>query len=229
MSNSNDPTDYKIYLVNKGSSVKNFWCFLKQPEGINSPKVYANSSAMLSVIPNYEGINTFTIPLQYIIGAGSHNNAVGLDVKIDSNIVKKVSLQESWAANYSTVPPKQGPLLTINQDTTSATDTIGIKSNTFDRVANENSSWYSSMSFGIESANGYVGVTWAPSPNDSSTITPKFAFYIATGNYTSNALADIETISNESAKIELSNFNNLEATVTLTATGEWLVTPGKPQ
>jgi hypothetical protein len=36
------------------------------------------------------------------------------------------------------------------------------------------------------------------------------------------------TICNESQTVELSDFLNLEATVTLSATGTWSVTPGAP-
>ncbi|WP_231737977.1 hypothetical protein [Myroides odoratus] len=222
-------TNYKIYLVNKGSSTKNFWCFLQKPEGVPTSDVYANSDAMLSVVPNYDGKNWFTIPLQYKVGAGATNQAVGLNVKIDSSVIKDAQLEQLWNAEYATAPPKQGPNLSISQGEKSPANTIGIKSNKFNQVQNENEKWYSNMSFGIESANGFMGVTWAPSPNDKSTVTPKFAFYIATGDFTSNSLADIATISNEAAKIELSSFKSLEVTVTLTEKGEWLVEPGAPK
>lgn len=221
-------TNYKIYLVNEGSTTQNFWCFLQEPEGVATSAVYANSSAMLSVLPNYGGTNTFTIPLQYVVGAGASNQAVGLDVRIDSNYIQQAQLQQLWNADYATAPPKQGPQLLLNQETTSPSNTIGIKSNAFNQVQNENEQWFSNMSFGIESFNGFMGVTWAPSPSQTSTLTPKFAFYIATGSYTSNSLVDMTTVSNNSAKIELSSFKNLEATVTLTASGAWRVTAGRP-
>lgn len=221
-------TNYKIYLVNQGSSAKNFWCFLQQPQGVPTDSVYANSDAMLSVLPNYGGVNSFTIPLQYVVGAGATNEAVGLDVVIDSNIIQQAQLQQTWNADYATAPPKQGPQLSLAQGGVSPSGTIGLISNAFDQTQNENNQWFSNMSFGIQSANGFMGVTWAPSPSDTSTVTPKFSFYIATGNYTSNSLADITTISNQSAQVTLSDFKNLEATVTLTTKGTWLVTPGKP-
>ncbi|WHT39716.1 hypothetical protein QNH98_03260 [Myroides sp. mNGS23_01] len=108
-------TNYKIYLVNKGSSTKNFWCFLQKPEGVPTSDVYANSDAMLSVVPNYDGKNWFTIPLQYKVGAGATNQAVGLNVKIDSSVIKDAQLEQLWNAEYATAPPKQGPNLSISQ------------------------------------------------------------------------------------------------------------------
>ena len=223
-----DTTNYEIYLVNKGATAQNFWCFLEKPEGVSSSEVYANSSAMLSVLPNYQGINKFTIPLQYMLAAGASNEAVGLNVQIDSAIMKNASLTQTWEAKYATAPPPQGPTLQLDQGVSSPGGTLAIKSNDFNQVQNENNSWFSNMSFGIQTAQGFVGVTWKPGPNQTSTITPKFSFYIATGSYTSNSLADMATISSTSAAVSLSDFQNLKATVTLDSTGKWYVTPGKP-
>lgn len=221
-------TNYKIYLVNKSASTKNFWCFLEKPEGVPNEKVYANSDTMLSVLPNYPGTNKFTIPVSYQVGVGATNKAVGLNIKIDSNIMEDAKLTDLYHAKYATAPPKQGPVLTLDQQQSSPANTIGITSNPFNQIQNENNGWYSNMSFGIKTANGFIGVTWAPSPNEDSTITPKFAFYIATGDYTSNSLADINSISSTSAKVTLDRFKNLEATVTLDSSGRFIVTPGRP-
>ncbi len=220
-------TNYTIYLKNEGADGKNFWCFLEKPEGLPTSDVFANSSASLFVQPNYGGTNKFTIPLQYILGAGASNNAVAQGVQIDSSIIKNVQLREVWEADYATVPPNQGPEVSIVQGATSPDGTIGYNSNDFDKVKNENAKWYSSMSFGIQSPNGFLGVTWSPSPSDANTITPKFSFYISTGSFTSFELADIATVSKESAKVELKDFKNLEATVILTSRGTWLVEKGK--
>jgi hypothetical protein len=223
----NSATNYTIYLKNSSSDSKNFWCFLEKPAGVPTSSVYANSSASLSVLPNYGGINKFTIPVQYSLGAGASNEAVGLGVQIDTSIIKQAQLQQTWEAQYATIPPNQGPNLSLVQGQKSPDDTIGLLSNGFDKVKNENGKWYSNMSFGIQTQNGFLGVTWAPSPNDQNTITPKFSFYISTGSFTSYELADISTISRQSAKVELSDFKNLEVTVTLTSTGDWLVEPGR--
>ena len=220
-------TNYTIYLKNEGADGKNFWCFLEEPEGLANKDVFANSSASLYVQPNYGGINKFTIPLQYILAAGASNNAVAEGVQIDSSIVRNAQLEEVWEATYATVPPKQGPGLSIIQGAKSPEDTIGYNSNNFDKKHNQNEKWYSSMSFGIQSPNGFLGVTWSPSPGDEHTIRPKFSFFISTGSFTSYELADITTISGESAKVPWEKFENLEATVILTSTGTFRVESGK--
>lgn len=223
----NSTTNYTIYLKNESSDDKNFWCFLEKPNGVPSSAVFANSSASLNVVPNYGGTNKFVIPLQYSLGAGASNEAVGLGVQIDTSIIKNAELKQTWEAYYATIPPNQGPNLALVQGQKSPDNTIGYLSNGFNKVKNENGKWFSNMSFGIQTQNGFLGVTWSPSPNDQNTITPKFSFYISTGSFTSYELADISTISRQSAKVELKDFINLEATVTLTATGEWLVQGGK--
>lgn len=223
----NSATNYTIYLKNESSDGKNFWCFLEKPEGVPNNAVFANSSATLFVMPNYGGTNKFIIPVQYSLGAGASNQAVGLGVQIDTSIIRDAQLKQTWEAQYATIPPFQGPDLNLVQGQKSPDDTIGILSNDFDKVVNENGKWFSNMSFGIQTQNGFLGVTWSPSPSDDHTITPKFSFYIATGSFTSYELADIATISRKSAKVEISNFKNLEATVILTSKGEWLVKEGK--
>ncbi|KGJ93766.1 hypothetical protein [Colwellia psychrerythraea] len=222
-------TEYKIYLVNESASTKNMWCFLTKPEGLTGPNVFANSSSSLSVTPNYAGTNLFTVPLQYSLQAGASNEAVGLDIRIDSTISVNADLKKKYQADYVTAPPKQGPNLTLDQTGSSPAKTMAFKTNGFNKVQNEDNQWFSSATFGIETGNGFMGVTWSPDPNDTKTITPKFEFYIATGSFESNKLADFNTISNDSAIIPLSMFKNLEATVTLTETGSWVVTAGRPE
>lgn len=225
---SNDTTNYTINLVNKGATAKNFWCFLAKPEGVPNSNVFANSNTMLSVIPNYQGSNTFTIPLQYKVAAGAKNDAVGLNIQVDASILKDAQLESTWLATYATAPPKQGPLLNLVQGQNSPKNTISLESNKFNQVQNHDNKWFSNMSFGIETEEGFAGVTWAPSPNNDYIVTPKFKFYISTGSYSSNALADIDDIARTSAVVSLEDFENLEATVTLDSSGGWLVTPGAP-
>jgi hypothetical protein len=223
----NTGANYTIYLKNESNNDENFWCFLEKPDGISDARVFANSSASLFVMPGDGSVNKFNIPVQFIVGAGASNNAVGLGVRIDSSVVKTVDLQQTWEAQYASIPPKQGPRLSLIQDQRSPNNTIGLLSNAFDKMTNENGGWFSNMSFGIETENGFMGVTWSPSPNNQNIITPKFAFYIFTGPYSSNELVDIETISRKAARIELSYFRNSEVTVTLTSRGEWIVQGGK--
>ena len=157
---ANDVTNYKIYLVNKGSDGQNFWCFLQKPEMNLTGDVFANSDTSLFVIPNYQGTNKFTIPLQYTVGAGASNDAVGLNIQIDSAIMEDASLEDMWDVEYATIPPKQGPTMSLEQGTQSPANTIGVKSNAFNKVLNEDGQWFSNMTFGIVTANGFIGITW---------------------------------------------------------------------
>src|SRR5262249_61371312 len=103
-------TQYTIYLVNESAVTQVFWCFLAQPQELASdPNVYANSSTSLAVGPFQPGYNTFTIPVQYIVGAGASNNAVGLNIQVTSSVQNNADLGQMWDANYATVPPNQGP------------------------------------------------------------------------------------------------------------------------
>ena len=228
MNNVSDPDNYTIYLVNKSANTQVYWCFLEPPKGLNDSGVFANSSTSLAVTPNYPGVNTFTIPVQYVLAAGASNHAVGLNIKIDSSITNDVNLKDVWEAEYATVPPNQGPNMT-RTSTSSDDSTITYNSNKFDQVKNENASWFSSMTFGIQTNQGFIGMTWAPAPNSQRVITPKLNFYVATGKYGSNELADFTDISRTSAQIPLSKFERLKATVTLEADGSWTVTPGAPK
>ncbi|WP_316636379.1 hypothetical protein [uncultured Flavobacterium sp.] len=223
----NSTTNYSIYLKNESHEVKDFWCFLEKPDGVPSSGVYANSSTSLAVRPNYGGTNKFIIPTQYSLGAGASNRAVGLGVQIDSSIIIDAEYKQKWEAEYASTPPRQGPNLNLLQGHESPNNTIGLLSNSFDRSKNESGKWYSNASFGIQTESGFLGVTWSPSPNELFIITPKFSFYISTGSFASDELADLATIPKDSAKIELSNFKNSEVTVTLTSAGKWLVQPGR--
>ncbi|PIF31491.1 hypothetical protein CLU81_1981 [Flavobacterium sp. 9] len=223
----NSSTNYTIYLKNESSNNQNFWAFLERPEGLSNKSVYANSSAFLSVDSNDRGINSLAIPLQYSLGAGAAEQPVGLGVQIDSSIILRANLKETWETRYATIPPRQGPNLNTVQGHQTPDNSISLITNSFDKAKNEDGKWYSNSSFGIQTEMGFLGVTWSPSPDDQCTITPKFSFYIATGNFSSYELADLETISRKAAKIELSDFRNQEVTVTLTNRGQWIVESGK--
>lgn len=228
LANTTDVDTYNIWLVNKGASAKLFWCFLQQPESVTGPDVYGNSDAYINVEPNYGGTNSFGIPLQYTVGAGASNKAVGLDVQINSSYLLNANIKDSFNVKYATVPPNQGPDITKNS-TPSSAGTISLITNNYDEVQNNNHKWYENMSFGIQSENGFLGVTWQPSPSETTTLTPKFSFYVATGNFSSNELVDLNSVSTNSAEIELSDFDGFDVTVTLNSDGSWTVTPGTPQ
>lgn len=222
----NSRSNYTIYLKNESNDAKDFWLFLEKPNGLSNNDVYANSSAYLSVYPNERGTNSIVIPTQYSLGAGASNKAVGLGVQIDSNVVVDAELKQTWEAHYASTPPKRGPNLNLVQGG-SSDNSIILLSNTFDKAKNESENWYSNASFGIQTQIGFLGVTWSPYPNEQCLITPKLSFYIATGSFRSNELADLATISRRSAKVELSDFKNFEVTVTLTSSGDWMVQPGR--
>ncbi len=222
-------TEYTIYLVNESSSTQTFWCFLQRPVEIASdPSVFANSSANLAVRSFDEGTNTFTIPVQYVVQAGASNKPLGLGVKISSTITKNADLKDMWQANYVTVPPNQGPTMQ-KLDNESSPTSIAIKSNDFDQAHNEGAGWFSNMSFGIQTDQGFIGMTWSPSPQQTKTLTPRLRFYVAVGSYGNNTLASWTDVSNSSAEILIpSSFQYNNTTVTYTSNGGWKVTPGKP-
>lgn len=227
ISNEDEQTKYTVFLVNECAVERNFWIFLDTPQGLPGQGVFANTDANISVLPNYKGINKFTVPLQYSIGAGSSNEKVGLEVRIDSQIMKDTRLGQTLSAKYQTVPPKQGPQLTHDRTLSSPSNSINVNTNTFDRVKNEDNKWFSNMSFGIKSPNGFMGYTWSPGANEKYIIVPKFRFFVTTGSFTENSLADINVISNGSVAIERSDFLNFEATVKLTSRGTWELFKGK--
>lgn len=89
------PTNYTIYLINQSSSTQTFWCFLARPQEVASdPTVFANSSASLAIDSNDPATNSFTIPVQYVVAAGASNNAVGLNVKVNSTISQNSDLSQ---------------------------------------------------------------------------------------------------------------------------------------
>ena len=222
-------TEYTIYLVNKSVNTQLFWCFLDRPQELaDDPRVFANSAASLAVDSSSPATNTFTIPVQYKIGAGASNKAVGLNIKVDSSITQNVNLQERWLADYTTVPPQKGPTLK-KLAKASPVNTLAIQSNPFNQLTNEAAGWFSNMSFGIQTKQGFMGMTWSPDPNKRRTITPKLKFFVSAGDFGTNQLADWEDVANVAAEIDVPTSFKLEkCTVTYTPTGEWIVTPGAP-
>ena len=223
------PDTYTIYLVNKSADTQLFWCFLAPPqELVNDPKVYANSSANLAVMPNSPASNYFEVPVQYLVGAGASNNAVGLNVVVVSNVTNDANLLDTWQANYANWPPNEGPTM-AKSGVQAPANTIAIVSNAYDKVNNENNNWFGNQSFGIQTAAGFIGMTWDPDPNQTRTLTPKLTFYVATGDYNSNALASWNDVSNNSQAVNAPNdFQYNKCTVTYDESGNWSVAPGEP-
>jgi hypothetical protein len=223
-------TEYTIYIVNANGDGQLFWAFLSEPEVTNARHVFANSDTNLYIPGGSTNLNSFTIPVQYVIGAGASNNAVGLKTVIKSSATRNTELEKLWNVDYANVPPRQGPSFPQNPSGPSPSGTIAMKTNVFDQIKNEANEWYESMSFGLKTSQGFMGVTWKPGSNKTYTITPTLTFYINVGNYSANSLASITAIANESAKCNTAkDFDVLnQCTVTYTATGEWKVAPGKP-
>lgn len=223
------PTEYTIYLENNSATTKNFWCFLAPPQELDNKKVFANSSTNLAVAPHSQDVNTFTIPVQYVVGAAASNEAVGLNIKVETYNTKPADLTDVFEAKYKTIPPKMGPTL-AKVSTASPANTIRMDSNSFNRGTNEDGGWFSNMSFGIKTEQGFIGMTWAPPPQDKKTITPELSFYIACGSFGANSLARWEDVSESCARLQVPvDFDLLCATVTLDGTGSFVVTPGKPK
>lgn len=222
--------NYTIYLVNKSAGDQIFWCFLEEPKELaGQAGIFANSAASLAVIPNYPGDNYFTIPAQFVVGAGASNNAVGLNVRVTSALTQNANLTDQFSAEYATAPPNKGPNMTLIGNGAAPTQ-ISIASNGFNQANNENLGWFSNMSFGINTAAGFMGMTWSPFPSQTRTLTPILNFYVAVGSYGANTLAAYTTVSNKSAHLTTPrDFLRNEATVTYTAIGTWAVTPGKPK
>ena len=220
---------YTIYLQNETVSTKVFWCFLERPQQlVDDPKVFANSSASLAVAPHAPSTNTFTIPVQYLVGAGASNQAVDLGIKIESSIQLNASLDEQFSATYANVPPNLGPTL-VSTGSGAGSNQISIKSNSFEQANNEANGWFASQTFGIQTAQGFIGMSWSPDPNFTRTLTPKLKFFVAVGDYGSNKLASWNTINNDSVELDVPiDFNLRKVTVTLQNNGTWRKEPGEP-
>lgn len=189
-----------------------------------------NSATSLRVPPNDPNINTFVVPVQYKVGAGASNNAVGLNVVVSSRGYQNASLDDKFTMDYVTVPPQQGPVI-AKAGTGAGPEKIIEATNSYNKVTNAANGWYESISFGIETGGGgFAGVTWEPSPKTTYNITPKLAFYIATGEFNTNALADITAVSSDCAVCSVpGSFSPIrECTVERNATGNWIVTKGRP-
>jgi hypothetical protein len=169
------------------------------------------------------------IPVQYKVGAGASNKAVGLSVKVISSITQNADLQDIWNADYANFPPPKGPTLGKSGEQTSANQ-ISIVTNNFDKGNNENNGhWYSNQSFGIETGSGFIGMTWDPKAGQTRQLTPKLTFYVAIGEYGENTLASWDQFSNAAAEIHApTDFSKGSCTVTYTKESRWKVTPGEP-
>lgn len=219
---------YNIYIVNKSTDSQTFWSFLDKPEVTTNETIYANSSSYLTVAPNRSSqSNYFSIPVQFKVGVGASNQAVKLKTRVTSSELLDTNLNQGWQATYYDPTKHQGPIL--SQEGTSGPKTITVMTNQYAQDQEGPNTWYSNISFGMQTQSGFMGVTWKPNPLKTYTITPKVGFYIATGSYTSNHLADISDISSVSAHVTQASFDDaLDCTVTYNSDGTWSIAAGKP-
>lgn len=219
---------YKIYIVNKYATEQTFWLFLQQPVELQAqPGVYANSSAYLNIQSNALSTNYFGVPVQYVVGAGASNQAVGLNVQVVSNIQQNANLKQVWEASY---PFRTAPTLINTGGSTGNASTIQIQTDSYNKASDEANGWYGNQSFGIQTQDGFIGMTWSPSPGQTVSISPTLTFYVATGSYNENTLASYTTVSTASQTVTTSNFDAAnQCTVTYNADGTWSIAAGAPQ
>jgi hypothetical protein len=222
-------TNYTIYLVNQSSGTQIFSCFLQRPaELAGSRSVFDVTNLTLGVPSNSKASNYFVIPQQFVVAAGASNQPVGANAQIVSNLILNADLSDQFSAAYVNSPPNMAPTLTLSGQEASPNQ-ISIASNGFNQGSNENLGWFSNMSFGVNTASGFMGMTWSPSPAQTTTLTPLWGFSVTAKAYNTNYLALFASAFNNSAQLIAPNdFQYGAATVTYTATGGWQVTPGKP-
>jgi len=220
---------YTIYLVNRSSGTQIFSCFLQRPaELADRPNVFDVTNLSLGVRSSSEGSDYFVIPQQLVVAVGASNQPVGANAQIASNRTLNADLGDQFSADYVTVPPAMGPTLT-QSGTGGAPGQISISVNAFNQASNEAQGWFANMSFGVQTGNGFMGMTWSPSPNQTNDLTPVWGFWVTAQAYHGNQLVMFATSSSTRAQVTApKDFLYGEATVTYTATGTWQVTPGKP-
>ncbi|EKN3724728.1 TPA: hypothetical protein ACPZRY_002565 [Yersinia enterocolitica] len=219
---------YTIYIVSESANTETFWLFLDKPDKLAvGSTIYANSAANLTIASGSSPEATFGIPIQYKLGAKSSNKAVGLNVKVATSQLKDVNIQDVWKATFYDGPEHQAPDLD-KADGVANKDEINYTDNSFnpDRVIQN--SWYPSQTFGIQTENGFVGMTWEARPAKTVAIAPKLTFFVTTGEYSSNQLADYSTVSNSAQIVNLSDFSGFAVTVTYTKDGKWNIKKGRP-
>ncbi|WKZ93937.1 hypothetical protein P0E69_08695 [Chimaeribacter arupi] len=219
------PTEYVIHIQNQQNEKEKFWCFLSKPEAEYDADVFANSSTYLTV-PLFTGNqdNYFTVPLQYIVSAQASSRVVGLKTKITSSNYEEADLGQSW--DFELFTDNEGPVITEGEPIDDNTQLL-MRTNKYNKNEEPLNNWYNSLTFGIKTENGFMGVTWSPKADQQYYVTPNFEFYISTGRFSENTLADITNIAASSATVTLKDFDgNRECTVVRTPNGEWEVHKG---
>ncbi|NEQ35968.1 MAG: hypothetical protein F6K40_06585 [Okeania sp. SIO3I5] len=218
-------TSYTFNLRNLERNPVEMWLFLDSPQFSQDPgEIFQNSNTFLEIPPyTPEETQKFVAHVQYKLEATQQNEPVGLDTYITSDFSKEVDLKNGYLVEYSS---DKGGYPTIEDYNTSRQPTsknLIAQTNKFEPVPD----YYNALTFGVTTTEGTTGVTWEPEPNIDYTITPTLTFYIATGEYQENVLAQIDATSAENAKIttgyggDFNNFNNVW--VTYNQDGTWTV------
>jgi hypothetical protein len=217
-----------IHIVSKSESKETFWCFLAKPEKLNTgTEIFANSSARLTIDKDSDPQASFGIPIQFSLAATSVNKPVGLGIAVSTRQKRNVELKESWKGIFYVGEDHQAPDLKSLSEPASD-GSINYISNAFEPDEAIRNDWYPSQSYGMQTQAGFVGITWDARPSKTIIIEPLVEFYIATGDYKAGTLANLTTISNNSANVKLNAFKGKEATVTYGSDGSWKVTSGRP-
>lgn len=217
-------TNYKINLINHSLSDQKFWCFLGEPKASFRSTVFANSDTYV-IVPINDGSqrNSFNIPWQNVVAVGASNEAVASGAHIESSVTERTGVEVMWEADYSEKKPP-----TLKQS--GRARTLTIQSNYFNKGLEMANQRYGSMTYGVQSDEGFLGITWSPAPGTRYQIEPRVRFYVAIGDFQSNRLADIPVISRSAAEVTESEFDaNGEATVVLSVDGNWQVYAGPPR
>ncbi|NEQ77873.1 MAG: hypothetical protein F6K23_35570 [Okeania sp. SIO2C9] len=218
-------TSYTFNLRNLQTDPVEMWLFLDSPKFSQDPgEIYQNSNTFLN-IPPYEPEETqkFVAHVQYKLEATQQNEPIYLGTKIESDFSKEVDLNKGYLVEYSS---EKGGYPTIEQHNTSRipkSQNLIAQTNIFEPVED----YYNALTFGVTTTEGTTGVTWEPRPNIDYAITPTLTFYIATGGYSENVLAQIDATSVDTATIktgyggDFNSFNNVW--VTYNEDGTWTV------
>lgn len=218
-------TAYTINVRNLETDPVNMWLFLSAPEYSTTPKdVYKNSTTNL-IVPEYNPQRTqkMIAKVQYNLQATQQSEPVQVGNQVISDYTEDVELNEGYCVDYSS---EKGGFPTIEGCTTSQepqTTNLVAQTNKFTPVQD----YYNAMTFGIVTNTGTTGVTWVPRPNINYGITPTLTFFMGTGDYEKNELAEIDETSGDFAKMETGpggNFDEFNNTwVTYNVDGTWTV------
>jgi hypothetical protein len=220
---------YTIYIQNHAHSKETFWCFLAEPDQLEvGSKIYANSSARMTLNPSSSHTTAkFEIPIQYQLAARSTNKATGLGIKISTENTKPVNLGQAWAAKFYTEADHQAPDLSPNGNGAMPNEVL-YNCNPFNPSSAIQNSWYPSQTFGMKTESGFIGMSWEALPNTKVSISPNVKFYINTGTFHPNTLADYTVIKQKAAELGKNDFKGFAATVILKEDGTFDKFPGAP-